>query len=60
MSFYKYWFCIQYLISSYLGTEISYSEIFQGFSQSNQEDTDILGFLGHHVVSGVVVTILEG
>jgi hypothetical protein len=47
-------------MSLYLGTEISYSEIFHGFNQSNQEDTDILGFLGHHVVSRVVVTILEG
>jgi hypothetical protein len=45
---------------SYLGTEISYSEIFHGFSQSNQEDNDILGFWGHHVVSRVVVTVLEG
>jgi len=33
-------------MSSYLCTEISYSEIFLGFSQSNQEDTDILGFSG--------------
>jgi len=47
-------------MSSYLCTEISYSEIFHGFSQSNQEDTDILGFLGYHVVLRVVVTILEG
>jgi hypothetical protein len=44
----------------YLGTEINYSEIFHGFSQSNQEDTDILGFMGHHMVSSVVVTILQG
>lgn len=33
-------------MSLYLGTEISYSEIVHGFSQSNQEDTDILGFFG--------------
>jgi hypothetical protein len=47
-------------MSSGLGTEINYSEIFHGCSQSYQEDTNILGFSGHHVVSRVVVTILEG
>jgi len=58
--FCKCWFYIQCPMSSYICAEISYSEIFYGFSQSNQEDTDILGFLEHRMVSRFIVTILEG